>query len=157
MSKILEELEKELTEKYVRLSEFYGIEPTIMRVYLTLFLSTKPLGLKEISEKTGYSVSTICNAMEIVERIMDVRSFKKPGSKRIYYECQHDIFLVQQKKLHEAHKQMHSMIEVLTESEKRLEGETELDAIRVKGYLSRAREDFEKLDSMVSNLKSMFE
>ena len=98
MTDILEDVEREVTEKFMDFTDVLGINPTIMKVYTTLFFSLEPLGLSEIAEKTGYSVSTVCNNVAIAEKLLDVRKIKKPGSKKVFFECQHDISIIERKR-----------------------------------------------------------
>jgi len=155
MSKLSEEVKKEFTDKYLQILGSLGMNPTIVQVYLTIFLSTKPIGLKEIAEKTGYSVSTVCHTLEILERMIDVRKFKEPGSKKMYYECQHDLLLVQQKKFRESHTQMHAVGGLFREAAEKLEGEDDPEAVKLRGYMTKASKDMEKFDAIVHELNKM--
>jgi DNA-binding transcriptional regulator GbsR (MarR family) len=157
MKRTFKESEEELVERVVELFEMQGYNPTVMRIYVLLFLSTKPMGLKEISERTGYSVSTVCNMMEIVERTMDVRKFKKPGSKRVYYECLHDLCLIHKKKMGEAMKEASAMVEILRESEEMLKDETDGEAVIKRGHITRLRTGYERFHEMFHSFEGMID
>jgi DNA-binding transcriptional regulator GbsR (MarR family) len=157
MSEVLDEVERDITEKYTRLSQLLGIDPTMEKIYMTLFFSTKPLGLKEISEKTGYSVSTVSNSLGIVERMTDVRRFKKPGSKKVYFECLHDFQLIQRKKMAESQKLIKPLIEEFKSAEDKLEGVKDSEAFEVRQNITQLREGVEKMDKALDKLKIIFE
>ncbi len=144
-------------DRYAKIFSSWGINPTVSRVYFTIFLSTEPLGLKEISDETGYSVSTVSNVMEILERMTDIRRFKKPGSKKIYYECQHDFLLVQKKKFQQAYGQMHAVKGLFKESEEKLQGEDDPESVKVRGYMKQAYDDLQKVEELLAELRKSIE
>ncbi|MFH1055687.1 MAG: hypothetical protein V1744_06300 [Candidatus Altiarchaeota archaeon] len=144
MSDKYAKVEEEFAEKIVKLFERQGFNPTVMKIYITLFMSTKPLGLKEISEGTGYSMSTVCNTMDIVERTMDVRNFKKPGSKRVYYECLHDLMLVHHKRMDESERETETMIGILKDAEENLKSATDHETAAKRAHIRRLREGYER-------------
>jgi DNA-binding transcriptional regulator GbsR (MarR family) len=146
-----------MAERVVKLFERHGFNPTVMRIYIIIFLSTKPLGLKEISQKTGYSISTVSNTMEIIEGTMDIRKFKNPGSKKTYFECTHDMVQIHKKKMEAARKEAESMTQILKEAEDLLKDENSPDsAIRLE-HIIRLRESYEKFHDMFHNFEDMIE
>jgi len=157
MSNKYVEAEAELAEKVVKLFENQGFNPTMMRVYITLFLSTRPLGLTELSKATGYSVSTVCNIVEILERTMDVRKFKQPGSKKIYFECAHDLVLIHRKKMEASTKEAQSMIGILKEAEELLKDDKSPEAVMKREYIIKLRTGYEQIHKMCHKFESMIE
>lgn len=155
MTDNITEAEKAVTDKFVKTAGGYGLSPTIAKIYMTLFFSTEPIGLKEISEKTGYSISTVCGALDLVERIMDIRKFQKPGSKKIYYECQHNVLLAMHKKLNESRKQIQPLIQVLGDALDKLGGDKSPKATKVKEYLTQLKKDYETYASMIDRLSEV--
>ncbi len=89
MSEITGEVKAEITNGYINLCESFGINSTVGRIYTTLLLADRPFGLDDISKETGYSISTISKSMDISERIFDIHRFRNPGSKKVYFECEH--------------------------------------------------------------------
>ncbi|MFH0862053.1 MAG: hypothetical protein V1875_03390 [Candidatus Altiarchaeota archaeon] len=149
--------EAELVEKVVKLFERQGFNPTVMRIYISLFLSNEPLGMQEISKKTGYSISTVCNTLEIIERTMDVRKFKKPGSKKIYFECVHDLVLAHRKKMESARREAQSMIQILAEAENLLKEDKSTDATAKRENIKRLRHSYETFHEMCHKFEAMIE
>lgn len=155
MSDLLDKIEGEFTDEYQKIMGSWGISPAVTKAYATLFLAKKPIGLKEISERTGYSISTVCNVMEILERVVDVRRFKKPGSKKVFWECQHDLLLVQQKKFIEADRQIQSIMGLFKDAGQKLEGEKSRESETVRGYMVKASEDLERFHEILHELVTM--
>ncbi len=135
MSDVVLEVKRDLTEEFTNMSEFLGINQTMVRIYMTLFFSEEPLGLKEISKETGYSTSTVCNTMNVVEAMMDVRRFQKPGSKKIYFECFHDLKYVQNKKITRAIEQIKSLTQKVEEAQEKLKTSKDPKAEKIKENL----------------------
>jgi len=140
--------EQEFIERVIKVFERQGLNPTVLRIYISIFLSTTPLGLKEISERTGYSMSTVCTTMDIVERNMDVRAFKKPGSKKVYYECLHNMLLMHRKKMEQASDSTKEMIVILTEAEKQMALARSADTVTKLKYVTQMRHDYERFYEM---------
>ncbi len=157
MAKTYTETEKEMVEKVVKLFEMQGFNPTVMRVYIAIFLSSKPLHMQEISEKTGYSISTVCNTLEITERTMDIRKFKKPGSKRIYFECVHDLALIHRKKMETARQEAHTMVRILAEAENLLKEDKSPDSVVKRENIKRLRHSYEKFHDMCHKFEAMID
>ena len=156
MSDVVKHVEEHLTEEYMNMSQEFGFNPTIMRVYMILFFSDKPLGLKEISEKTGYSVSTALNAMTIVEKMTDVRHFKKPKSKKTYYECQHNTLEIIRKKISQIQDRcVRVLMKTLKEAESELAKDESPKAQRYRGYIKKMIHDYECCDKVLSAALAM--
>jgi DNA-binding transcriptional regulator GbsR (MarR family) len=149
--------EEEMVDKVVKLFERQGFNPTVMRIYISIFLSTRPLGMQEISKKTGYSISTVNNTLEIIERTMDIRKFKKPGSKKVYFECVHDLVLAHRKKMESAKQEAQSMVEILKEAEDLLKDDKSPEATIKRANINRLRHSYEKFHDMCHEFEAMIE
>ncbi|MBU1922631.1 hypothetical protein KKD84_05480, partial [Patescibacteria group bacterium] len=137
-----DQVARKISEEYGRLFKAFGVKPTMMDVYLAIFFSEEPVSLKEIAEKTGYGTTTIANTMPIIERIFDVKSFKKPKSKKIYYECKHDTLEIFMKKTRYQLESTKNVVHLLRECEDELTGEKHPKAVRYRGYITKLREDY---------------
>ena len=152
MSDVVFDVEEAVTREWMKSMADFGLNPTLMKIYSTLFFATDALGLAELSEKTGYSTSTICQNMDLLKRLTDIREFKRPGSKKIYYECQHNIKLIQKKKLETLAKQVENLVKVLKESEEKL-ATVDTDEANVKlGYIKELRTEYEKIISLMQKI-----
>jgi len=145
----VEKTKKELKSSLTRIGSALGINPTMFDIYMELFLSTRPLGLKEISDATGYSISTVCNNMEAIENLLDVRKFRRPGSKKEYYECQNDLTMIYRKKIIRAREILPQIIQALREAEHEIGME---DAAMVERITGR-RQDYERLVGILDKME----
>ena len=155
MSEIIGEVRQDIEEQYTKFFEDFGMSPTLIKIYMSLFFSKEPLGLSEISQDTGYSNSTICQTVDMLVRYTDIRKFKKPGSKKIYYECTHDIKKAVRKKMGGQREMIQTLIRVLKESEEKLDDSKDDDADRMKGHIIKLRKDYEKMDKVFALLMTM--
>jgi len=146
MSDITDEVEEEFTGKAMKALSMFGIQETPMKVYMAIFFTDDAMGLSEISEKTGYSTSTVSNNLPLLEGLLDIRRFKKPGSKKIYWECQHDVGLIQKKKWREAMKAVKTLMEAIDKAKDKLAKDDSDRAKRIDGHLTEWRKAYGKID-----------
>jgi DNA-binding transcriptional regulator GbsR (MarR family) len=152
MPDILDGVKGELTREFTGMTDMYGISPALMKAYMELFFTLEPLGLSELSERTGYSVSRISQTMHVAENLLDVRRLQRPGSKKIYYECTHDIKLIQKKKIEKSMKQMESIIASLETQIGRLESSKDENAQVIKSHLKELLGFYRKATGMLPKL-----
>ena len=155
MSKTTEHVEREVTETYSRMFEKFGMDPVLVKLYIALFFSTKPLGMQELTQKTGYSMSSVCTAMDVVEKMMDVRKFKKPGSKKVYYECEHDTHAIVEKKISQADAQIMEMIGTLKKAETKIKTDKSPEAKTILENIKKLRKDHELYHELLHNMLSV--
>ncbi|MFC2162038.1 GbsR/MarR family transcriptional regulator [Candidatus Altiarchaeota archaeon] len=155
MQETIREVKGDITEHYTKLFEEFGMNPTMIKVYMSLFFSKEPLGLQELADDTGYSVSTICQTADLLEKYVDVRKFKNPGSKKSYYECQHDIKTAMRKKFGGMREMMQDLVRVLKESEEKLKTADDEETKRISGHITKLRKDYEKADKLFAILMTM--
>jgi DNA-binding transcriptional regulator GbsR (MarR family) len=149
MPETTETVEKKITKEYEELSSYFGFDPTIVRIYMAIFFSEEPVGLKEISQKTGYSTSTICTMMPKIEEIFDTTKFKKPGSKKNYYECQNNFQSIIEKKLGILKKFMEHFIQNLQECEKMLEESKDRKAGIQLEKIRKLKESYQQMSALL--------
>ncbi|MBU0762244.1 MAG: hypothetical protein KKD39_04410, partial [Candidatus Altiarchaeota archaeon] len=109
------------------------------------------------AKDTGYSKSTVCNMLVFIERFADVRRFQKPGSKKVYFECLHDMKMIQRKKMEEFTKFVKSMSATLDESDRKLAREKGEDTKKIRSYLSEWRSAFGKFNLVASFIEKIME
>ncbi len=149
MGKRAKETRRNLKLKLADAGSALGLSPTMFGIYMELFLSVKPIGLREIADATGYSVSTVCNNMEAIENLLDVRKFRMPGSKKEYYECQNDLTTIYRKKITCAREVLPRIVEALRSAE---EGMGSEDANLLERIVKRRR-DYERLGSLLDAME----
>ena len=91
-------IKTETIDRIAGLVENWGMVGAPGRIYGALLLSNKPLSMKKISKESGYSASSVCQHMSLLENMGNVRRSKRPGSKKVYFEADLDFERVLDKK-----------------------------------------------------------
>ncbi|VVB53697.1 Uncharacterised protein [uncultured archaeon] len=138
----VEEVQEEITEEAVRLWHYFGQDETPARIYMAIFFADEPIGLKEISEKTGYSMSLISTHMDVVERLYDVRRFKKAGSKKIFFTCIHNAQETMEKRMRELDRTLENMLASIEKAEKQLDGKDPAAQSTLR-HIKKLKNDYE--------------
>ena len=84
------EMKTETIDRIAGLVENWGMVGAAGRIYGVLLLSNKPLSMEDISKESGYSASSVCQYMRLLENYGDVKRTKRPGSKKVYFEVDLD-------------------------------------------------------------------
>ena len=63
---------------------FFGINESIAKIWATILLSDEPLTQKEISEKTGFSLSLVSPALKTLERMSLIEKVGRSGKNKKY-------------------------------------------------------------------------
>jgi DNA-binding transcriptional regulator GbsR (MarR family) len=87
---VAQQLEKHFMEHSFGMAKAMGLPDLHAKLAGILFLSIEPICLDELAKKSGYSLSGVSTAMNFLENIGRVKKFRKPGSRKIYYETEHD-------------------------------------------------------------------
>ncbi|MDI6733184.1 MAG: HTH domain-containing protein [Planctomycetota bacterium] len=124
-----------------------GINSVVAQIYALLYVSPSVLSLDEISEKLHLSKSTVSQNIRILEGWDAVKNTFVKGSRKDYYEVNHDIMgiiLTRLKRglsnrLSKAEKNLNEMVNLIT---------TVKDTARKKFYqkrLEKLREIYQKI------------
>lgn len=155
MSDITRRVEKDITGEVIRATNLFGIDETPLKIYMALFFADEPSGLSEISEKTGYSISTVSNNMPLLERLCDVRRFSKPGSKKIYWECFHDVDVIQKKKMREAMRTVQNISNAVDRAFEALGNDDSEKARRIESHLGKWKTAYANIDRVYGMFMKM--
>jgi HTH-type transcriptional regulator, osmoprotectant uptake regulator len=68
-----------------------GLDELSCRLIANLYVEPKELSLEELSERTGYSLSSVCTALKFAEQIRLVRRMSKPGSRKAFFSMEKDM------------------------------------------------------------------
>ncbi len=79
------QLEKDFVEVIEEIGEISNLDSLSSKILGYIIISQKPISMDEISQKTGYSIASIFNKANIMERFGVIKRMKKPGSKKIYF------------------------------------------------------------------------
>jgi hypothetical protein len=93
----------------------------------------------------------------VLERLADIRRFHKPGSKKVYFECPHDLKLIQRNKMYEFTKSIKSMTRTLEESDKKLAKEDNKKAQDIRRWLGEWKNACGKLNLVAGFMEKVME
>jgi len=61
-----------------------GLDELSSEIIAILYAEPREISLEELSKKTGYSLSAVCTATKLIERIGLIKRIRKPGSRKAY-------------------------------------------------------------------------
>lgn len=83
-----------MSDGMARICRLYGVQPMAGRLYATLLLSPRPLGLDELCERVGAAKSTVSVALRKLEGARVARRLPPRGDRRDFYEAVSDPWAV---------------------------------------------------------------
>jgi len=89
----LVKIRSEIIDELAKVSEKWGLAGIFGRIHGVLIFSNKPMGLDEISKRSGYSKSSVSQSIKLLENIGNVKRTKVSGTKKILFEAERDISL----------------------------------------------------------------
>lgn len=87
----MKNFEKEVTKLMKKVALGYGLDELTGEIISILFLEPEPVSMEELSERTGYSLSTLSTKLKFMERVDFITRVKKPGSKKAYFYIEKDM------------------------------------------------------------------
>ncbi len=91
MNKNLENAQNKFIESIGRITDAFGLNSFVAKLYAFLYLSNKPLSLDEITEALGASKSNVSINIRELEKMDAVKKIWIKGSRKDYYEAELDI------------------------------------------------------------------
>ncbi len=95
----METLEKECSQLFQRIGKAYGLKDLQVRVFATIFLEPGEIAMEEVAKRTGYSLSSISNTVNLLEDLGMIERKRKPGSRKVYLYMQKDLIKLNISKL----------------------------------------------------------
>ncbi len=84
--------EEEFMDLVMSVAKAKGADELTARIVAVLFIEPKEISLEELSKRTGYSLSAISMSMKFMEKTPFIRRIKLPGSKKVYFYMEKDLF-----------------------------------------------------------------
>lgn len=85
-------LEKDFVQLSVDIGNSMGLDELGSEIIGLLYIEPEPVSMEDIAKKTGYSTTSIYNKLELLSRFHCVNKIKKPGSKKVFFCIEKDIF-----------------------------------------------------------------
>jgi len=155
MPEIVNEIEQDLVNAYKKISGEFCAHAVFAELYFKVFFSAEPIGINELAEDTGYSISTVSNTMKALEKLMDVERFKKPGSKKIYFRCKHDLMEISERIISMRCGFIAIAIKTMQDAEEKLNKSVDPGAKETLEKVKNMRVDCEKIETMLKDLLLM--
>lgn len=152
MNKDLELIQNKFLGSIDRMSDSFGLNGFVAKLYGYLYLNAKALSLDEIAEGLGVSKGNVSINIRELEKWGAVRKVWVRGSRKDYYEAEPDIKKVCLSKLKSALQKKITEISIMLDEADNMIKElkerplNEKDKKTAKGYIER----FKKIDDMKS-------
>lgn len=85
------EIQREIYATFASVASALGYSEINGMIVSALFVEGKPLSLQEISKITGYSLSSISIALDLLELVGIVKKVKNLGDKKLYAKLEGDV------------------------------------------------------------------
>lgn len=139
----------------------FGLSEVHSKVVSTLYPEPGDLPLEEIARRTGYSLASVSGAMKLLGGLGIVQRMRKPGTKKVFFYMEKNLFALNISKLRAAHDNMiktirESLGPVLEKYKGRLRSEADRARLRImqdyyaqvlefEGLLKKWTRDLERL------------
>jgi len=70
-----------------------GLDELSSEIIAILYAEPREISLEELSKKTGYSLSAVCTATKLIERIDLIKRIRKPGSRKAYFYIEKEMIV----------------------------------------------------------------
>ena len=90
----MDKLENEFAEFIQQVFKNLGLDSLSSRIVAFLYIEPTEISIERLSRKTGYSLSSISTKAKFLENVNIIEKIKKPGSKKVYYFMEKDIFKI---------------------------------------------------------------
>ncbi|MFP4116852.1 MAG: GbsR/MarR family transcriptional regulator [Candidatus Aenigmatarchaeota archaeon] len=102
---------EEFKELLAETHRMRGIDELSSQLIAELFIESGKLSLKELAERTGYSLSAVSSEMKNLGNSSFIKRTKKPGSKKIYFHIEKSLMKNFLEGISEKHKKIMDMLE----------------------------------------------
>ena len=161
MNPKLENIQDKFLESIGRVSDAFGLNGFVAKLYGLLYLHAKPLSLDEMAESLGVSKGNVSLNIRELENWGAVKKVWVKGSRKDFYEADMDIKKILASKLKSAVQKRISEVSLILEEAKKLIQSAngalnEEEMAMAKGFEKRLKE-LDKLKSLASNALSLAE
>jgi DNA-binding transcriptional regulator GbsR (MarR family) len=161
MNPKLENIQDKFLESIGRVSDAFGLNGFVAKLYGLLYLHAKPLSLDEMAESLGVSKGNVSLNIRELENWGAVKKVWVKGSRKDFYEADMDIKKILASKLKSAVQKRISEVSLILEEAKKLIQSAngalnEEERAMAKGFEKRLKE-LDKLKSLASNALSLAE
>lgn len=84
------DLDHEFIEFATGIGKTYGFDILSSKLFAILYLEPKEIAMEDLSNKTGYSMASVCNSIKVIEKTGFLNKIHKPGTKKLYFTLEKD-------------------------------------------------------------------
>lgn len=88
----------------IRVFKSWGLDTLSAKLVCLLYIHNDKIAISDLAKHTGYSLASISNKLKKVETAGIIEKTKVPGSKKIYYFMENNIFKIFEKKMEISHR-----------------------------------------------------
>ncbi len=124
----VDEIKSKVIENASKITEKWGFNPLLGKIYGVLLFSGDAMSLQEIADSVDYSVSSVSQNIPLLLNFGAIKRIKKPGDKKAYFQAEYDLMVATRKMIESFHEiEVKSAIPLLEESIDKLEAIYEKD------------------------------
>ncbi len=124
----VDEIKSKVIENASKITEKWGFNPLLGKIYGVLLFSGDAMSLQEIADSVDYSVSSVSQNIPLLLNFGAIKRIKKPGDKKAYFQAEYDLMVATRKMIESFYEiEVKSAIPLLEESIDKLEAIYEKD------------------------------
>jgi DNA-binding transcriptional regulator GbsR (MarR family) len=143
-----EEVERRIIDACVQCAKIKGYSDACGVLRGTLFLADQPMSLDDLVARTGYSKSTVCLNMNLMENLGLAKRVVIPGDKRSRYATVSDPNLMKAILLANIEKEVHIIYDALDHMDRDLRTYN-MPAENIQAKIASLKHSYEQIDKLL--------
>jgi len=152
----IEDIEKDIYSSFAALATTIGYSEIHGRIIAALMVSDKKLSLQNLSEKTGYSISTLSLSLDLLEFFGMIKKIKNAGDRKLYLQLNGDLLEGLKKAFTvKIQKSVTDSLKRFSEYKENLKYSKDKDKTRVINVLNILEKEILRLDKYINLLSKL--
>ena len=152
----IEDIEKDIYSSFASLAATIGYSEIHGRIIAALMVSDKKLSLQDLSEKTGYSISTLSLSLDLLEFFGMIKKIKNAGDRKLYLQLNGDLLEGLKKAFTvKIQKSVTDSLNRFKEYKEDLKDSKDKDKSRVINVLNILEQEIQRLDKYINLLSKL--
>jgi DNA-binding transcriptional regulator GbsR (MarR family) len=152
----IEDIEKDIYSSFASLATTIGYSEIHGRIIAALMVSDKKLSLQDLSEKTGYSISTLSLSLDLLEFFGMIKKIKNAGDRKLYLQLNGDLLEGLKKAFTvKIQKSVTDSLKRFSEYKENLKYSKDKDKTRVINVLNILEKEILRLDKYINLLSKL--
>jgi DNA-binding transcriptional regulator GbsR (MarR family) len=152
----IEDIEKDIYSSFASLATTIGYSEIHGRIIAALMVSDKKLSLQDLSEKTGYSISTLSLSLDLLEFFGMIKKIKNAGDRKLYLQLNGDLLEGLKRAFTvKIQKSVTDSLNRFKEYKENLKDSKDKDKSRVINVLNILEQEIQRLDKYINLLSKL--